>query len=133
MQRRAHEGDRVTFASDDPDIAHIVASELRLQDPAVRHSRDESAGLLDPEFHEFGASGRVWDRESILDMMSTHDAPLPVTEDIAATRLAPDVILRAYRSHQPERIAVRSSIWRRRDSGPWRLFFHQGTAQAQDS
>jgi hypothetical protein len=85
MQRP--QGDRVTFASDDPDIAHIVASEPRLHNPAVRHSRDESAGL-DPEFHEFGASGRVWDRESILDMMSTHDAPLPVTEDIAATRLA---------------------------------------------
>lgn len=122
----------MAYTSDDPDIEHVVASELRLQNPEVRHSRGDPAERLDPEFHEFGASGRVWDREAILAMMSGHDAPPPVSDDITATRLAPDVILLTYRSRRPERTAVRSSIWRRRDGGPWRLYFHQGTVQPQD-
>lgn len=121
------------FASDDPDIEYVVAHELRLHDPTVRHSRVDSAELLDPQFREFGASGRVWNRESILDMMSGQDESAPTTDDIAAVRLASDVILLTYRAHRPERTTVRSSIWRRLEGEPWRLFFHQGTVQPPGS
>lgn len=117
------------FNSGDADIDHVVASELRLHDPAVRRSAGESGGLLDPEFREFGASARVWNRESILEMMRTDDSPLPIIADITAARLVPDVILLTYRSHRPDRDSLRSSVWRRRDGGPWRLNFHQGTVR----
>lgn len=116
------------FTTDDPEIEHIVASELRLLDPGVRRSREACAALLDPDLLEFGSSGRVWDRDSVVDLMAEHDEPPLTTEDIVATRLAPDVVLVTYRTTRPNRDTLRS-IWRR-GSGEWRIFFHQGTVAA---
>ncbi|TCK22158.1 DUF4440 domain-containing protein [Pseudonocardia endophytica] len=113
--------------TDDPDLHDVVDRELRLQDPAVRRSRAAASQLLDPDFHEFGASGRTWDHESVLDMMAVEEAPPPETDRIVATRLADDVVLLTYRTRRPGRTALRSSVWRRRDGGPWRVVFHQGT------
>ncbi|GEL23648.1 DUF4440 domain-containing protein [Pseudonocardia sulfidoxydans NBRC 16205] len=113
--------------TDYPDLRAVVDLELALQDRAVRGSRRLAGELLDPQFHEFGASGRVWDRESILDMMAADDSPPPRCDDMVATRLADDVVLLTYRTGAPGRPALRSSLWRRRDGGPWRVFFHQGT------
>lgn len=114
-------------ADDDPDLRWVVENELRLLDPAVRRSRTAVAALLDPGFHEFGASGRVWDRDSVLDLLAGEDAPPTLTDDMQAARLGPDAVLLTYRSRTPDRTSLRSSVWRRRDGGPWRIWFHQGT------
>ncbi len=113
--------------TDDPDLQDVIDRELRLHDPAVRSAPQVAGELLDPEFREFGASGRVWDRASILDVMAGHDEPPPLTDDLVAARLADDVILLTYRTRRPGRVVLRSSLWRRRDGGPWRVCFHQGT------
>jgi hypothetical protein len=113
--------------TDDPDLQDVIDRELRLQDPAVRQAPEIADELLDPGFHEFGASGRAWDRASILDMMAKHNAPPPVTDELAATRLADDVVLLTYRTCRPGQTALRSSLWRRRSGGPWRVYFHQAT------
>jgi hypothetical protein len=114
--------------SDDPEFQDVIDRELRLHDPGVRVAPEVAGELLDPQFYEFGSSGRVWDRTAILRMMAGDDEPPPVTDDLVATRLADDVILLTYRTHRPGRTALRSSIWRRQDDGPWRIYFHQGTA-----
>lgn len=113
--------------TDDPDLHDVIDRELRLQDPAVRQAPEMAGQLLDPDFHEFGASGRVWDRASILAMMADHEAPPPVTDALAATRLADDVVLLTYRTRRPGQTALRSSVWRRHSGGPWRVYFHQAT------
>ena len=95
----------------------------------VARAPEVVAELLDPEFREFGAFGRVWDRASLLDMMSGDGAPPPITDSIAATRLADDVILLTYRTREPDRTIRRSSLWRPRDGGSWRVFFRHGTVQ----
>jgi hypothetical protein len=123
------QGGHVSSAGGDPDIAHVVASELRLLDPAVRHSSAEAGTLLDPEFREFGAFGRVWNRETVLAAMAAEDAPAPDTDRVTADRVGADIILVTYRSRRPERTTLRSSLWRRRNGGPWLLYFHQGTVQ----
>lgn len=96
--------------AEDPDLQDVIQRELRLQDPAVRREPERAAELLDPEFQEFGASGRVWDRTSILTMMASHEAPPPVADNMVATRLAEDVILLTYRTRRPARTALRSSL-----------------------
>lgn len=117
------------FAEDDPDIDLVVAGELSLLDPEVRASRSAASALLDDSFHEFGSSGTVWDRESVLDsMLAVVDAP-PEVMDMTASRLAPDVILLTYRTRRPGRGTLRSSIWRR-TQGRWAIYFHQGTVQS---
>jgi hypothetical protein len=76
-------------------------------------------------------SGRVWDRGAVLDMLVMDDAAPTEARDFTATTLAADVVLLTYRSRQGARTAIRSSVWRRRDGGPWRIVFHQGTLQPQ--
>ena len=53
----------------------------------------EAGRLLDPDFREFGAFGRVWDRESILDAMAAEDAPRSEADGVAADRVTGDTIL----------------------------------------
>jgi hypothetical protein len=116
-----------TLSHDDPDLTHVVTSELRLLDPAVRRSPLDAGPLLDPDFREFGAFGRVWNRASVLEAMAAEDAPPPVADQVQAGWVTDDVILVTYRSRRSGRTTLRSSLWRRRAGGPWQLYFHQGT------
>ena len=55
----------------DPALkAELLALEERLLDPTVRAVPGEVRALLAPEFIEFGASGRVFDRDAILAMLA---------------------------------------------------------------
>lgn len=122
----------MSFTSGDPDLAHVVASELRLLDPAVRRSGSEARTLIDPQFREFGAFGRVWDRESALAAMAAEDAPPTDADRVEAYWVGVDTILVTYRARRHGRTTLRSSLWRRRNGGPWRLYFHQGTVKRDD-
>lgn len=106
-----------------------VAGELRLLDPGVRASPEAVTALLDPEFTEFGASGRRYDRRSILTVTSAVDesAPEPsAVTGMSGVLLAPGLVHLTYTLESNGRRVRRSSLWRRSDSG-WRMYFHQGT------
>lgn len=111
-------------------IQAAIDGELRLLEPDVRASDALVGELLDPEFFEFGASGRRWDRTTILEVTGsggiTPDAPAVVTE-MAGTLLAPGVVHLTYHSADHGRRVRRSSLWRRHPEAGWRLYFHQGT------
>jgi hypothetical protein len=115
----------------DGDVQLVIGLELRLLEPQVRASAGEPGGLLHPDFVEFGASGRMWDRSQIIASLTKEqpaawgEAPERVL-DITGTRLADDVVHVTYLSLRDRRCALRSSIWRRTNAG-WRLYFHQGT------
>lgn len=118
--------------SDDRDLQKVIDSERQLHGAGVRRSSALADALLDPQFQEFGASGRVWDRISALEMMAEEEYTLPVADRFVATRLASDVVHLTYRVRRPERTTLRSSVWRR-ENGPWRVYFHQGTVQPPSS
>ncbi|MEU1469341.1 DUF4440 domain-containing protein [Streptomyces sp. NPDC005761] len=110
-------------------VRAAVEGELRLLDPGVRASPDEVTALLDPEFTEFGASGRSYDRASILAVTSAVDenAPEPIlATGMSGVLLAPGLVQLTYTSVGNGRRVRRSSLWRRSESG-WRMYFHQGT------
>jgi hypothetical protein len=46
--------------------AHLIELELRLQVSTTRKDAAALAELLSDDFREFGASGRVWNRASII-------------------------------------------------------------------
>ncbi|GAA1425241.1 hypothetical protein GCM10009601_31750 [Streptomyces thermospinosisporus] len=105
-----------------------VKGELLLLDPEVRRDPERAAVLLHPDFHEFGASGRVWDRATMLALLAEEPEeadPIKVS-GMRAVQLAPDVVHVTYDTDAEGRRAHRSSLWRRTDTG-WRLYFHQGT------
>jgi hypothetical protein len=114
----------------DKDMQLVIDLELRLLQPLVRASPAEVDKLLHPDFIEFGASGRTWDRAQMITSLAGEQLPggeAPVTaSEITAVRLADDVVHVTYVSQRDQRYARRSSIWRRTDEG-WRIYFHQGT------
>jgi ribonuclease HI len=109
----------------DPDLEQVVARELALLDPDVRRDPERVRAFLHPEFVEFGASGRVWDRTSIAGVTSGVEERITAS-DVISRRLGPDAVLLTYRSQSPGREALRSSTWIR-EAGDWLLLFHQGT------
>jgi hypothetical protein len=119
----------MTGLQPDEDVRLVIDLELRLLQPEVRAAAGELDELLHPDFYEFGASGRRWDRtETILALageQAAGEAPVAAA-DISGVRLADDVVHVTYLSRRGERFARRSSIWLRTGAG-WRLYFHQGT------
>ncbi|MFE2032652.1 DUF4440 domain-containing protein [Streptomyces scopuliridis] len=111
-------------------ISAAIRAELRLLDRAVRSSPALLAELLHPDFREFGASGREWDRASVITMLTEQGGASPpppiTTSKMRGVRLAPDVVHLTYDSDSNGRRAHRSSLWRL-TGDRWLLFFHQGT------
>jgi ribonuclease HI len=108
----------------EPDFDTIIELERRLLDPRVRLDRAALSSLLHEDFREFGASGRVYDRDSIIDALLASDGSSATAHDFEAIRLGADVVLLTYRTDPP---SLRTSIWVRDAGGGWRMLHHQGT------
>lgn len=109
----------------DADPAEVVRRELLLHDPEVRNDPKRLLALLHPDFREYGASGRTWDRSDIA-VATVGGQDVITATDLDARRLAVDVVLLTYRSRAGQQEALRSSTWVFTD-GAWLLLFHQGT------
>jgi ribonuclease HI len=113
----------------DDDLAVVQDCERALLTGAVRGDRMSAGLLIHRDYREVGASGRVWDRESVLTMMEKEAASGPFradATDMASVGLAPDVVLVTYETHSEAGRARRSSVWLR-ERGRWQLRHHQGT------
>jgi hypothetical protein len=117
----------------DSDAAHFFELETSLHKKQVRNSTESTSALLADGFIEFGSSGRVWNKASIIESMrrETVDQQVIVV-DFAAHELAPDVVLVTYISRKGAASTLRSSIWKRCE-GRWQMIFHQGTRRAVSS
>ncbi|MEH2215956.1 MAG: DUF4440 domain-containing protein [Nostoc sp.] len=108
--------------------------EERLLQADVRKSAKDVMDLLADEFIEFGSSGRVFNKQQIID--SLQNEPIaPVTQrsitEFKTLVLATGVILVTYHivrylsGEQPVN-SLRSSIWKF-NNDRWKIIFHQGT------
>ncbi|MDX3373193.1 nuclear transport factor 2 family protein [Streptomyces sp. ME02-6991-2A] len=117
-----------------PAVAAAIEGELRLLDPVVRASADLLAALLHPEFREIGTSGRLWDRESIIEVLTADDAPRPgplTASRMRGTQLGPDLVHLTFDTESKGLRSHRSSLWRLTGTG-WLLYFHQATPFVDD-
>ena len=110
----------------DDDLRRVVERELALLDPGVRRDPDQVRALLHPDFVEYGSSGRVWDRASVVEATADSVAPI-AAHDLQPRRLGEDVVLLTYRAVTAGRESLRSSTWIRDAAAGWLLLFHQGT------
>jgi len=109
-----------------------VANDLReleeqLLQTAFRHNRQAVSKLLADDFCEFGSSGRVWNKQQILDLLETEESFTYTLDDFRAIELPCDTALVTYRlktqrSSEAGRSTLRSSIWVMRD-GRWQVLF----------
>ncbi|MCC3321565.1 nuclear transport factor 2 family protein [Gordonia bronchialis] len=98
-----------------------------------RADRRAVEALIEPDFYEVGASGAVYTRSHVLDVVEQRyregldpdDAAWTVT-DFHCHALTDRVYLVTYRLTLLERTSRRCTLWVRRGS-TWRAAYHQGT------
>lgn len=110
----------------------ILTLENRLLQPEVRKSRAELTELLAEDFVEYGSSGLVHDRRSIIEALGEESSVTLNIKEFRTTRLKADIVLATYRAissgdeGKPDQHSLRSSIWIC-NGGDWQMIFHQGT------
>jgi ribonuclease HI len=123
---------RSNETADEEICEHLMRCERALLDPAVRRDRAQVEAFLAEDFQEFGSSGRVWDRQTIVESLATALYTAPTAEQMRCTRITADAALITYRTVRIESSTgartetLRSSLWIK-ESGRWRVRFHQGT------
>ena len=112
--------------------AHLRTLEEELLQPEVRKTASRVDTLLAEGFIEFGSSGRVFDKQDIIDSLRSESPARRLLTDFKVLPLGPGVVLTTYRAVrygasgvQPIH-SLRSSVWRLLD-GRWQMVFHQGT------
>ncbi len=120
----------------------VIASELALLSPAVRRDPAQVQALLDPDFVEVGASGRLWTRAELIAALAeerpaeerpAEERPAEAAREVSEFRacaLSSDLVLLTYLSDHGERRSWRSSLWRL-SGAQWLLRYHQGTPAAE--
>ena len=115
--------------------AELRGYEERILDPAVRADPAQIRALLAPEFVEFGASGRVFDRDGIVATLAAESPRRGAARQARSFKLrllAPGAALTTWRVKRDDGIeTLRSSVWQQQD-GRWLMIFHQGTLAASD-
>ncbi|WP_426515304.1 RNase H family protein [Diaminobutyricibacter sp. McL0618] len=111
------------------DHEQVILLERELLSPAVRADSSRVAAILHADFEEIGSSGRLWNRDAIVNELAGQDSERVAFEVLGSELVAPDAILLTARTSDSRGSALRSSLWLRVD-GRWRLRFHQGTPEA---
>jgi hypothetical protein len=102
-----------------------------LMRPAVRRSQELLTYLLAEDFCEIGGSGALLGKKQTIRNLRKEMPCQYFLQDFHLLRLAPEVVLTTYRATCKGALGrvrhfLQSSIWQRQ-SGHWRLVFHQGT------
>jgi hypothetical protein len=107
---------------------HLRELEERLLQTEVRKSPEELDQLLADDFVEIGSSGRLFNKQQIIEGLINETPVHRTLLDFKIKLLAPDVALVTYRvhNHEEQRYSLRSSIWKRNEDR-WQMVFHQGT------
>ena len=120
----------------DPGLSeHLRKLEASMAEPEVRRSPEQLGRLLADDFREFGGSGRVFNKEQIIEALQNQPLLELWLDEFQVKCLSADLALVTYRGHykfpDAEKVShsLRSSIWRKRD-GRWEVVFHQGTPVA---
>jgi hypothetical protein len=112
----------------DSDVAEVLRLERELQTADCRRDRARVTALLAEDFEEVGASGRVWDLASTLELLDgeSEDEAVIEVRDLTGRIVGDGLVIARWDSDRGGRRARRTSLWRRDPAG-WRLVYHQGT------
>ena len=115
----------------------LLQLESRLLQPETRKSGDELLRLLAHSFVEIGSSGRLYDRQQVIEALQREQPAERIISDFAVRQLSPGIavvtyrVIRRFPTEARESHSLRSSIWQQ-INGRWQLVFHQGTLVRMD-
>jgi hypothetical protein len=119
--------------SPDDVLAELIAREPIFHRPELGTTRADFEAQTAPDFWEVGASGAIYDRETVWSVLEARYADPEYaasdpweTSDVGCRRIAPDTYLLTYTLRQDERVTRRVTVWQRRH-GHWVILYHQGT------
>jgi hypothetical protein len=122
-----------------PELTSVL-TELRSREPIFHRpefgtTRADFDNLMVADYWETGASGRRYERASILDLLEARYSgacnDVWQTSDFHCRQLAADIYLLTYTLLQDNvRLTRRATIWQRAGDG-WKIVYHQGTIVQQ--
>ena len=108
-------------------MGHESKELWRLELRVMAGGREVLTARLHPDFVEFGKSGRVWDRKSVIEVLAHRRSSLPELSSQAIVVVDQQTRLLTYVTSTPQGTrALRSSLWVL-EGERWLLRFHQGT------
>lgn len=112
-------------------IKEVIGLEMYSLSPKVRESNEELEKLFSEDFIEYGASGKVYTKLDVVNVLPDKMAISFEVENIKAKPLGVDVVQITYLLHNKteNKYSLRSSIWEWSLDG-WKMIFHQGTNRA---
>ena len=125
----------------DAVLEQLVAREPLFHHRELVHSLETFEREVAEDFWEVGASGKVYDRDTVRDsvlrrLADTADDDMVVegwrTEDHQVREVGRDTYLLTYVLHGQGRITRRATIWRHDVDRGWHVLYHQGTVVAPD-
>lgn len=108
---------------------HLYTLEERLFHPDREANRADLIPLLAEEFQEFCSSGRIMNRQQVIDALLVSNPRSATISYFYVNLLAPNVALATYHAATMLHTSHRSSLWVLRENR-WQLLFHQGTIAA---
>ncbi len=114
-------------------FAELVAREPIFHRPEWGTTRADFSRMMAEDFWEVGASGKVYEREFVLELLEErHRTPQKESlqpSDFRIRQVGADTYLLHYDLLQGERRTRRTTVWER-SAGGWQIVFHQGTVIA---
>lgn len=111
-------------------LKDLIGREPIFHRPELGTARCDFERMTDESFWEVGASGRVYDREFVLENLERRYSEPHVDEwevaDFTCRALRGSTFLVTYLLKQGARTSRRSTIWRHSAEG-WSAIYHQGT------
>lgn len=104
----------------------IKKLEIDLSKNSLRKDHVWLSELIEDNFEEIGASGRVFSKKDILQELATEKVIEFKLSNFRFTELSEGCILVKYVSNNNNNYAHRCSIWIK-SADKWRIIFHQGT------
>lgn len=114
----------------------LVDLERGLHRKSIRRSKEKLNDLLDDDFEEIGASGKVYNKDQIIEEL-LNETPFAINaSDFELRMFSEDIAQLRYKSKNSAsdnitRTTLRSSIWKNEGS-KWKMVFHQGTVVQTD-
>lgn len=124
-----------------PAACRAVMDELSRHEPVFHRpefgtSRSDFEAMITDDFWEIGASGNIYSRDYILDVLEKRHGDTAYkedweTNDFHCSQIAENLYLVSYTLRLHGRFSRRTTLWHRTQDG-WKAGFHQGTPVKQE-